>query len=817
MSEPNPATAFTNQTPSQFSSSSSTQAGTGSASEHHAVLPVLPLKSTVLFPFLYLPLSVGRPTSLAAIEAAMASEDKTILVVTQREATVEQPGWDDLYHVGTRAVIRKLARVEQGVEILAQGLERVRLLELVQSEPYYKARIEPWALPQDSGTEVEALRRAVLDLASRAIALAHPQNPIDLNQLAAQAPEPMALVFLLGSMLSLDVAKEQALLEAPSRAEASRLLHEYLAHELQVLELRQHIASQVQTELSREQREYMLRQQLRAIQEELGETSPEKAEVAELRRRLAEADLPELVCREAERELARLERLPPAAPDYQLIRTYVEFVIELPWKHGTQDNLDLLSVRQVLDEDHYDLDRIKERILEHLAVWKLNPKAKAPILCFVGPPGVGKTSLGQSIARALGRRFERLSLGGLHDEAELRGHRRTYIGAMPGRIIQALRRAGVNNPLLMLDEIDKLGRDFRGDPAAALLEILDPHQNNSFRDNYLDLPFDLSNIFFITTANTLDTIPRPLLDRMEVLRLAGYSDEEKLHIARRYLIPRQLQEAGLQDGQLTIPVSTVERIIHRYTREAGVRELERMLGQAARKVALRVAQGDLSPVVLQPEGLAEYLGPERFFLEEARQELPPGVAAGLAWTETGGDVLYVEAMLLPGGKGMRLTGQLGAVMRESAAAARTYVWSRCRQWNINPKLFRNSAVHVHVPAGAVPKDGPSAGVTIATALASLYTQLPVRADTAMTGEITLTGLVLPVGGIKEKVLAAHRAGLRRVILPTANQKDLADLPTSVRKATEFVFADRVEQVLAAAIPALSSRLTQSASEPQACS
>ncbi|GIW93986.1 MAG: hypothetical protein KatS3mg110_2027 [Pirellulaceae bacterium] len=584
------------------------------------------------------------------------------------------------------------------------------------------------------------------------------------------------------------------------------MVHEYLAHEVQVLELRQHIASQVQTELSREQREYMLRQHLRAIQEELGETSPEKAEVAELRKRLAEADLPELVRREAERELARLERLPPAAPDYQLTRTYVEFIIELPWNKSTQDNLDLSSVRQVLDEDHYDLERIKERILEHLAVWKLNPQAKAPILCFVGPPGVGKTSLGQSIARALGRRFERLSLGGLHDEAELRGHRRTYIGAMPGRIIQALRRAGVKNPLLMLDEVDKLGRDFRGDPAAALLEILDPHQNNSFRDNYLDLPFDLSNIFFITTANTLDTIPRPLLDRMEVLRLSGYSDDEKLHIARRYLIPRQLKEAGLDENLLSISDAAVQRIVHRYTREAGVRELERMLGQLARKVALRVAQGDRSPVRIEPEQLSSYLGPERFFLEEARRELPPGVAAGLAWTETGGDVLYVEAILLPGGKGMRLTGQLGSVMRESAAAARTYIWSRSQELGIDPKLFRRCGVHIHVPAGAVPKDGPSAGVTMATALASLYTRLPVRADTAMTGEITLTGLVLPVGGIKEKVLAAHRAGLRRVILPAANEKDLVDLPATVRESIEFVLAERIDDVLAAAIPALPAPL-----------
>lgn len=776
------------------------------AVEAASSLPVLPLKNTVLFPHLYLPLSAGRPASVASVEAAMGTEEKTILVVTQRDPQVEQPRLEDLYSVGTRAVIRKMARSDEGVEILVQGIERVRLVALEQTEPYLRALAVAWPLPTDSGTEVEALLRAVLDLASRAIALAQPQSPIDIRQLATQAGDPMVLVFLLGSMLSLDVAKEQSLLEASTRLDALRRLHEYLAHELQVLELRQHIASQVQTEMSREQREYMLRQQLRAIQEELGETSPEKAEVAELRKRLADADLPDEVRKEAERELARLERMPSAAPDYQLTRTYLEFVIELPWRKSTTDNLDLQHVRATLDEDHYNLEKVKERILEHLAVWKLNPHAKAPILCFVGPPGVGKTSLGQSIARSIGRKFERISLGGLHDEAELRGHRRTYIGAMPGRIIQALRRAGVNNPLLMLDEVDKLGQDFRGDPAAALLEILDPHQNFSFRDNYLDLPFDLSDIFFITTANTLDTVPRPLLDRMEVLRLSGYSEEEKLHIALRYLVPRQLAEAGLTPEQLTIPEDTIRRVIARYTREAGVRELERMLAQIARKVAYRIAQGDNRPVTVQPEDLTEYLGPERFFLEEARAALPPGVAAGLAWTETGGDVLYVESSLLPGSRGLRLTGQLGEVMRESARAAQTYVWSHAHQLGIDPQMFRQSGVHVHVPAGAVPKDGPSAGVTMATALTSLYTQLPVRTDTAMTGEITLTGLVLPVGGIKEKVLAARRAGIRRVILPKANEKDLADLPASVRDDMQFVFAERIEDVLRYAIPELAHRL-----------
>jgi ATP-dependent Lon protease len=769
-------------------------------------LPVLPLKNTVLFPFVFLPLSAGRPASTAAVEAALASEEKTLLVVAQRNPETDQPGAEDLYAIGTRAVIKKMARSEGGIEILVQGVERVVLVRLEQTEPYLRARVRPLPPPEDQGPEVEALRRAVLEQAARAMELAHPGSSVNLNQIAAQAQDAMALVFLIGSMMSLNLAKEQALLEAPTRTDALRMLYGYLSDELQVLELRQKIASQAQSEMSKEQREYALRQQLRAIQEELGETSPEKAEVQELRRRLIDADLPEEVHKEAERELSRLERLPPAAPDYQVIRNYLEFILELPWRQTTDDVFDLDRAQTVLDEDHYDLEKVKERILEHLAVLKLNPQAKAPILCFVGPPGVGKTSLGQSIARALNRRFERMSLGGLHDEAELRGHRRTYIGAMPGRILQAIRRAGVKNPVLMLDEVDKLGRDFRGDPTSALLEILDPAQNTNFRDNFLDLPFDLSKVFFICTANALDIIPRPLLDRMEVLALSGYTEEEKVHIALRYLVPRQLAGAGLKPDDLTIPEATIRRIITRYTREAGVRELERMLGRLARKVARQVAQGEAHVVSIGPDDLAEYLGPPRFFQEQARQVLEPGVATGLAWTEAGGDVLYVEATLLPGARGLHLTGQLGEVMRESAQAARSYVWSHAAPLGIDPALFRRTAVHIHVPAGAVPKDGPSAGVTMATALTSLYTRLPVRSDTAMTGEITLTGRVLPVGGIKEKLLAARRAGIRRVIIPRANESDLRELPDSARAELEIYLAERIEDVLQGAIPELAAQL-----------
>jgi ATP-dependent Lon protease len=600
--------------------------------------------------------------------------------------------------------------------------------------------------------------------------------------------------------------KEQALLEAATRVEALRLLHTYLTHEVQVLELRNKIASEAQSEISREQREYVLRQQKRAIEEELGESDPEEAELAELRRRLQEANLPEDVLKEANRELGRLERLPQAAPDYQLTRAYLELITELPWQKLSEDVLDLPLARRILDEDHYGLKEIKERIIEHLAVLKLNPKAKAPILCFVGPPGVGKTSLGQSIARALGRKFERLSLGGMHDEAELRGHRRTYIGAMPGRIIQAVRKAGVRNPLLMLDEIDKLGRDFRGDPASALLEILDPAQNYDFHDNYLDLPFDLSKVFFVTTANTLDTIPQPLLDRMEVITLSGYSDEEKIQIARRYLLARQRSEAGLTEEQLTVPDETIARVIRRYTREAGVRQLERQLGKIARKIATRFAEGKTDPVTVEPGNMNELLGSERFFQEQARRESAPGVTAGLAWTEAGGDVLYVEAVLLPEGSGLTLTGQLGEVMQESAKAAKSYLWSQADELGIDKERFSKSGVHIHVPAGAIKKDGPSAGVTMTTSLASLFLDAPVRSDTAMTGEITLSGLVMPVGGIKEKVLAAHRAGIRRVILPKENGKDLDALPDHVREQMEFVLAERIEDVLSAAIPALAERL-----------
>jgi ATP-dependent Lon protease len=777
-------------------------------------LPVLPLKSAVLFPYLMMPLSAGRARSIAAVEAALESESKEIAVFTQRDPEQDIPGPGDLHAIGTKAVIRKVNRAgEEHIELMVLGMERVALLKLDDGEPFLTGRVTPLPLPDDKGNEVEALQSALVEIAGEALSLAQPNAPQELRGLLAANDDPLRLAFVLASMFSMDAEKAQALLEAPTRLEALRIMHGYLAHEVQVLELKNKINTEARSEMTKEQRDYLLRQQMRAIQQELGEKGGEQAEAEQLRERLEKADLPEDILKEATRELDRLQKLPPGAPDYNVIRTYLDYVLELPWKKGTDDVLDIARARQVLDEDHFGLKDVKERILEHLGVLKLNPNAKAPILCFVGAPGVGKTSLGQSIARALGRKFERMSLGGLHDEAELRGHRRTYIGALPGRVIQAMRRAGANNPVLMLDEVDKLGHDFRGDPAHALLEILDPEQNKSFRDNYLDLPFDLSKVLFVTTANTLDTIPQPLLDRMEVLRLSGYSEEEKLAIAKRYLIPKQLKETGVTAEQCTLPDETIKKIISGYTREAGLRGLERAIGRVARKLALRFAEGAAECVTVTPEDLVEMLGPERFNPEEARRELPPGVATGLAWTETGGDVLYIEATLLPDGKGLTLTGQLGEVMQESAKAAQSYIWSHADDFDIDPKLFKASGVHVHVPAGAIPKDGPSAGVTMATALSSLYTRLPARTDVAMTGEITLTGLVLPIGGIKEKVLAARRAGIHTVIMPKANRKDLRELPEDVQKEMEFVFAERVEDVLRTAVPGIGERMALAKTHP----
>ncbi len=765
------------------------------------MLPLLALKNSALFPGVMMPLSVGRKGSVAAVEAALATEGKELVVVAQRDASVESPHADDLYTVGTRAAIRRYhhARPDQ-LDIMVLGMERVVIVK-VEENGHMHARVRPLPLPDDSSRETEALALSLIELGMKFVTLAQNGAPQpDLARMFNLEQDPLQLAFTIASVMNLDAAKEQALLETPTRLEGLRMVHGWLSHEVDVLELRQKIANEARTEMTKEQKEYVLRQQKRAIEQELGEKNGDQAEVEKLRERLTEADLPEDIRKEAERELGRLEKLPSAQPEFSVLRTWLEYVIELPWTKKSEDSLDLARARQVLDEDHYGIAKVKERIIEQLAVLKLNPEAKAPILCLVGAPGVGKTSLGQSIARALGRKFERMSLGGMHDEAELRGHRRTYIGALPGRLIQAMRRAGFANPVLMLDEVDKLGHDFRGDPAAALLEILDPEQNKAFRDNYLDLPFDLSKVLFITTANTLDTIPAPLLDRMEILRLSGYSEEEKMQIALRYLLPRQLKHAGLTEEQCRITDEALHKLIASYTREAGVRRLEQVLGRIIRKVAVRFAEGTTDAVIVKGDDVPEMLGPEAILPEQARKELPPGVATGLAWTETGGDVLYIEAALLPNGKELTITGQLGEVMQESAKTARSYLWSHAREFGIDPEKFLNSGLHIHVPAGAIPKDGPSAGVTMTTALASLYSGQAARNDTAMTGEVTLTGLVLPIGGVKEKVLAARRAGLKRVILPRGNQKDLRDLPEEVQLEMTFVFADRVEDVIAEMLP-----------------
>jgi ATP-dependent Lon protease len=700
-------------------------------------------------------------------------------------------------------MIKRMERVEETMHIIAQGTERVKVLEWKQEDPYLRAVVQILPEVQIKDTEeVEATKRNVQAMVQEALALL-PGVPPEVRVAVLGSVEPVRLAYFLGSILNLGVGQEQKMLEADTADELLRLAHSYLARELEIIQLRSKIATEAQSEMDKSQRDYILRQQMKAIQKELGEDEGgERAEAEMLRERLAAADLPDEVRTEAERELKRLEKLPAAAPDYHVIRTYLEYVLELPWRKSSEDKLDLNEARRILDEDHYGLEDVKERILEFLAVIKLRPDTKSPILCFVGPPGVGKTSLGRSIARAMGRQFERMSLGGMRDEAELRGHRRTYIGSMPGRIVQSIRRAGVNNPVLMLDEIDKLGNDYRGDPSSALLEILDPQQNNSFRDHYLDLPFDLSRVFFIATANQLGPIPPPLRDRMEVINLAGYSDMEKLQIAKRYLSPRQIEENGLKPGQLTISDAAVELLATRYTREAGVRQLERNIGRVARKVALKIAQGEAETVSVDASDIHDYLGAPRFYPEQARKELPAGVATGMAWTEMGGEVLFVEATLLPGGRGLTITGQLGEVMQESARAAQSYLWSHANEFGISPEMFKDYGVHLHVPAGAIPKDGPSAGVTITAALASLYTGRRVRPDTAMTGEITLSGLVFPVGGLKEKILAAHRAGIRRILLPSRNEADIEDLPEDVRKELQIVFVSRISEVIDAALEVL---------------
>ena len=776
-------------------------------------LPLLPLKNVTVFPALIQALIVGRTASLAAIKAAVEG-DGQLLTVLQKNPEDEHPDRDGLYDIGTISTVTRVEQREGGAQVIVRGIGRARLRGLsapANDDAPVVAEIErlPTLKVPPSGEErakAIALMKENLDMA-RQIARVMSQNAEQLfQQMVGGIDDPITQMYRLAELLrNVEQGAKQQVLEIDQLQPFLEVVHKLLRQEVAVIEMQRDLQSQAREEVEQSQREHMLRHQKRVIEEALGEEGDDE-DIAELREQLRNAQLPDDVRKEVDRELKRLSKMSSNAADYQVSRGYLELVAELPWNVVTEDSLELDNAQTVLDEDHYGLDDVKERILESLAVLKLNPEAKASILCFVGPPGVGKTSLGQSIARAMGRKFERMSLGGLHDESELRGHRRTYIGAMPGRILQAVRRAGVRNPVLMLDEVDKLGRDFRGDPAAALMEILDPAQNKEFRDNYLNLPFDLAKVFFITTANHLDGVPRPLLDRMEVLELTGYSELEKLEIARRYLIPRQRENAGLQEEQLNFTTEALSWAIRRHTREAGVRELERVIARVASKRARQIVQAEESATAITVDDLPALLGPDKFKTDRQRENMAPGIAPGLAYTEAGGDVLYVEATLTHKEDKTITTGHLGKVMQESIQAARSYIWSVADQLHISRDMIEQNGIHVHVPAGAVPKDGPSAGITMATALASLYSNKPVRDDVAMTGELTLSGLILPVGGIREKVLAAHRTGIRHVILPRDNEAELEKLPTPVREEMQVTLVDRLEDAVKVAIPELNSGL-----------
>jgi ATP-dependent Lon protease len=825
-------------------------------------LPILPLRESIVYPFAVMPLGIGKERSIQLIDDVMRSS-RLVGLVAQRNPEVEEAGPDDCFRVGTVARVARLLRLPDGtMQIIVQGLERIVIDEFTAEKPYLKARthLSPEA-PQES-MEIEALKRNAIDLFQRLVNLVQ-YLPDQLSLAVMNLDDPRQVVYLIASSAQMDLALRQQLLELDSVKEKLERVTAFLTHELEVLELGKKIQSEAQEEMGKVQREYILREQLKAIQKELGEESEEAATINELREKIEQASMNDEARKEAIRELSRLEKIPSASPEYSVIRTYLELLISLPWNKSTGKPIDVPHARAVLDEDHYDLEKIKDRILEYLSVRRLKEdrrreaaeRAQAeqaaetapaeapatesadaapttpsntaaerainrePILCFVGPPGVGKTSLGQSIARALGREFVRLSLGGVHDEAEIRGHRRTYIGAMPGRILQSLRRVGVNDPVFMLDEVDKLAADWRGDPSSAMLEVLDPEQNFSFRDNYLDLPFDLSKVMFIATANALDPIPAALRDRMEILELAGYTEEEKLHIARRYLLPKQIRANGLNPDEIALPDETIIAVIRNYTREAGVRGLEREIGSICRKVARQIAEGatadGAAPRTVTPEMLRDFLGRQRFFAEAAERIDRPGIVTGMAWTPTGGDIMFIEAAMMPSRDSqLILTGQLGDVMKESAQAALTYVRSNTQALGIDPRVFDNKAFHIHVPEGAIPKDGPSAGITMTTAITSLVTGRKARSDVAMTGEISLRGKVLPIGGLKEKILAANRAGITTIILPKRNEYDLEELPKELRAQMTFVPVDDAREALIAALEGgLPTRAAQTPSLP----
>jgi len=761
-------------------------------------LIILPLRQMVMFPGLMMPIAIGRPRSIAAAQEAARTE-KMLGLLLQTDPAIDDPGPEHLHRVGTVAEILRYITAPEGTHhVICRGVRRIRVIEFLPGYPFLAARVEEIGISEVMSAEIEARARLLRERARQAIELL-PNVPAEMVQAIDQVDSPSTLADFIAGIMDSKPEEKQEVLETFDLRERLDKVLALLAQRIEVLKLSKQIGEQTQQKLSSQQREHILREQLRQIQKELGEDDAKTAELAELRQAIEKAGMPKEAEEQAKKELKRLERMPEASPEYGMIRTYLDWLIELPWSKLDPDSIDIAEARRILDEDHYGLPKIKRRILEYLAVRKLNPEGKSPILCFVGPPGVGKTSLGQSIARATGRKFVRLSLGGVHDEAEIRGHRRTYIGAMPGNIIQSIRKGGTRNPVMMLDEVDKLGVGFHGDPSSALLEVLDPEQNATFRDTYLGVAFDLSKVMFIGTANMLDPIPGPVRDRMEVIELPGYTEDEKLEIAKRYLLKRQLEATGLAPEQCEITEDAIRTIIRDYTREAGVRNLERHIGAVCRHVAMRIAEGSCERMRVDGPALPAILGPRRFENEVAMRLSVPGVATGLAWTPTGGDILFVEATRVPGRNKLILTGQLGDVMKESAQAALTLVKARAEELGIDPNLFEKSDVHIHVPAGAIPKDGPSAGVAMFTALVSLLTGRTVRSDTAMTGEISLRGLVLPIGGVKEKVLAATRAGITTVLLPSRNQKDLEDVPETARKQVRFVWLDTVDDAIAAAL------------------
>jgi ATP-dependent Lon protease len=761
-------------------------------------LPVLPLRDTVVFPDTMIPLTIGQDRSVKLIDDVLA-HNRLLMMVTSKNAELEAPAPTDLFEVGTVGLAHKMVKLPDGtMRILVQGLRRARTLSYVSEEPYLVADIEQIEDVEVEGVQIDALRAGLLNVFSKIVGLV-PYLPEELEMAAANIEEPGALAFLIASTMRIKTDEKQKLLEESNVERRLRLLTKILTQELEVLELGSKIQSDVKEEIDKSQREYFLRQQLKAIQAELGETDEQQAEVAELRTKIEALNLPEEIDKAAHRELDRLSKIQSASAEYPVVRNYLDWIVSLPWSVSSDDNLDIPHARAILNRDHYDLEKVKDRILEYLSVRKLKADLHGPILCFVGPPGVGKTSLGKSIAAAMGRKFERISVGGVRDEAEIRGHRRTYVGAMPGIIVRAMRDAGTNNPLFMIDEIDKTGADWRGDPASALLEVLDPEQNFSFRDHYMDLPFDLSKVMFITTANQLEPIPPPLRDRMEIIELSGYTIEEKLHIARKYLVPKQLEANGLKKGVVSFTDDALTDIIGSYTREAGVRNLERQIGTVCRKLAREIAEHGEQRTRVGVKKAQELLGKPRVYSEVKRRTSVAGVATGLAWTPTGGDILFIEASAMPGTGTLIVTGQLGDVMKESAQAAMSYVRSHSTELGVADDYFQKHDIHIHVPAGAIPKDGPSAGVTMATAICSLVTGRPVNSEVAMTGEVTLTGQVLPIGGLKEKTLAAQRAGIRTVILPSRNEIDLDEVPEHLRKDMKFIPVDRVEQVWRAAM------------------